>query len=292
MYRSSYLHDCRPRTAKFLSAALWLTLALGASAQLPQPKLHTVFPPGAKTGTSVDVAVTGAELDDIQLRFSHPGITAKALAKANDFAITVAANVPPGIYEAQVFGRFGLSNPRSFVVGTLPEVAEKAGNNTPATAQEIALDTVINGRTDSQAADYYKLNLKKGQRIIATCLAEELDSRASDALLLLSPDGLELERARKGGLLDHTAAADGTVILKVHDFVYRGGDQYFYRLTVTTGPHIDFIFPPAIEPGKAAKVTVFGRNLPGGTPSQVRVDGKLLDQLSVDITAPGDALVR
>jgi hypothetical protein len=292
MHRASLFHDCRPRTAIFFTAAVWLTLAIGARAQLPQPKLHTIFPPGAKTGTSVDVTVTGAELDDIQLRFTHPGITAKALAKANDFAVTVAADVPPGIYEAQVFGRFGLSNPRGFVVGTLPEVAEKSGNNTPATAQEIALDTVINGRTDSQAADHYKLNLKKGQRVIAICLAQELDSRASDALLLISPDGQELERARKGGLLDHTATADGPVILKVHDFVYRGGDQYFYRLTVTTGPHIDFVFPPAIEPGKASKVTVFGRNLPGGTPSKVRVEGKPLDQLTVDITAPGDALTR
>lgn len=282
----------RLRTAKFLTSVGWLLLAVGASAQLPQPKLHTVFPPGAKVGTSVDVTVTGVELDDIQLRFSHPGITAKALAKANNFAVTVAASVPPGIYEALVLGRFGLSNPRSFVVGTLPEVAEQAGNASPATAQEITLDTVINGRTDSQAADHYRVNLKKGQRVVATCETQSLDSRASDALLLLSPEGQELDRARKGGLLDHTAAADGPVILKVHDFVYRGGEQYFYRLTVTAGPHIDFAFPPVVEPGKASKITIFGRNLPGGTPSKIQVGGKPLDQLTVDITAPGDALAR
>ncbi len=292
MHRVSSLSGCRQVTAKLLSVAGLFAFALNASAQLPQPKLHTVFPPGAKIGSTVEVAVTGAELDDVQLRFTHPGITVKALAKANGFAVSVAADVPPGAYEARVFGRFGLSNPRIFTVGTLAEVAEKAGNNSPATAQEVALETVINGRTDSQAADHYKLNLKKGQRLIVDCAAADLDSRAADTLTLLSPDGAELERARQGGLIDHTAAADGAVILKLHDFVYRGGDQYFYRLTVTTGPHVDFVFPPAVEPGKAGKVTVFGRNLPGGTASKISVGGKLLDQLTVDITAPGDAVAR
>jgi len=42
MHRASYFHDCRPRTAKFLSAAVWLTLALGAS--------------GAQLGTALLVA--------------------------------------------------------------------------------------------------------------------------------------------------------------------------------------------------------------------------------------------
>ncbi|MEQ2008428.1 MAG: hypothetical protein ABMA26_16730 [Limisphaerales bacterium] len=275
-----------------VASSILLASALTASAQLPQPKLFSVFPPGAKTGSTVDVAVTGAELDEIQLRFTHPGITAKALAAANQFTITVASDVPPGAYEARVLGRFGLSNPRTFIVGTLAEVLEKSGNGSPETAPEVALESVINGRTDSQASDFYKFTVKKGQRILVTCAARELDSRAASALLLLSPDGRELERARQGGLLDHTAAADGILIVKVHDFVFRGGDQYFYRLTVTTGPQIDFVFPPAAEQGRTAKVTVFGRNLPGGSPSKFTMDGKVLDQLSVDLAAPGDPAAR
>ncbi len=275
-------------TARLLALTGLLALGLAARAQLPQPKLFTVFPPGAKAGSTVDVAATGAELDEIQLRFTHPGITAKALAAANSFSVTVASDVPPGAYEARVLGRFGLSNPRTFIVGALAEVMEKSGNNSPETAQEIALESVVNGHTDSQAADYYKFTVKKGQRVLADCASRELDSRASDSLLLLTPDGRELERARLGGLIDHTATTDGTLILKVNDFVYRGGPEYFYRLTVSTGPQIEFVFPPAVEPGKKSKVTVFGRNLPGGVPSQVSVNGKQLDQLVVEITPPSD----
>ena len=277
---------------RLVVASSALLAALTASAQLPQPKLFTVFPPGAKSGSTVDVAVTGAELDEIQLRFNHPGITSKALAAANSFSITVAAEVPPGAYEARVLGRFGLSNPRTFIVGTLAEVMEKSGNNSPETAQEVALENTVNGRTASQAADFYKFTVKKGQRILADCATRELDSRAADAMLLLSPDGRELERARSGGLIDHTAAADGTLVLKVYDFVYRGGDQYYYRLTLTTGPQIDFAFPSAVEPGKKSKVTLFGRNLPGGSPSTVSVNGKQLEQLTVEVTAPAESVAR
>lgn len=291
MHRAQLTELRRRLTHAAVSFAL-LAAACTAVAQLPQPKLHTVFPPGAKAGTSVDVTVTGAELDELQLRFNHPGITAKALAAANQFTVSIAGDVPPGAYEARVLGRFGLSNPRTFVIGTLAEVAEKSGNNSPDTAQDIALETTVNGRTDGQAADYYKITVKKGQRVLVDCAARELDSRAADALLLLTPDGRELERARSGGLLDHTATADGSLLVKVHDFVFRGGDQYFYRLTVTAGPHIDYVFPPAAEQGKAAKVTIFGRNLPGGSPSSVKVEGKTLDQLIVDLAAPGDPAAR
>jgi len=145
MHHASFIPPRHRLTVGTFLAAVLLASVMGAAAQLPQPKLFTVFPPGAKAGTTVDVALTGADLDDIQLHFTHPGITAKALAKPNQFAISVAANVPTGSYEARAFGRFGLSNPRTFMVGTLPEVNEKSDNKSLESAQEIKLDSVIMG---------------------------------------------------------------------------------------------------------------------------------------------------
>ena len=37
-------------------------------------------------------------------------------------------------------------------------------------------------------------------------------------------------------------------------------------MSITTAPWIDAVYPPLIEPGKSAKLTVYGRNLPGGEP--------------------------
>src|SRR5947207_86836 len=59
-----------------LAAGLFFT-ASGALAQLPGTQLTTVFPPGGKQGTSVDVKITGVDLDELErLFFSHPGLTA------------------------------------------------------------------------------------------------------------------------------------------------------------------------------------------------------------------------
>ena len=47
-------------------------------AQLPVTRLATVFPPGGQAGTTFEVALTGADLDDAsQLLFSHPNISGK-----------------------------------------------------------------------------------------------------------------------------------------------------------------------------------------------------------------------
>ena len=139
-------------------------------AQLPVARLLTVFPPGGKIGSQFEVSLTGADLDEAnQLHFSHTGITAKqkvgetnGLPEANKFLVTIATNVPPGVYEARVVGRFGISNPRSFVVSDLPETIAPTTNSSPANAATISLGTIINGHSEANAVDFYKFTAKKG----------------------------------------------------------------------------------------------------------------------------------
>ncbi|HXJ02896.1 MAG TPA: hypothetical protein VNH44_16875, partial [Micropepsaceae bacterium] len=109
-----------------------LMAATQLSAQLPAARLLTVFPPGAEAGSSIDVAISGVDLDDpTQLYFSHPGIKAKLKIaektrqpETNRFVVTISAEVPPGLYDARFVGRFGASNPRAFAVGDLNEICE------------------------------------------------------------------------------------------------------------------------------------------------------------------------
>jgi hypothetical protein len=266
-------------------------------AQLPIARLSTVFPPGGRIGSTFDVSLTGADLDDAsQLLFSHPNIISKpklieatGQSDPNKFTISVGADVPPGVYEARAAGRFGVSNPRAFVVGDLPEVISPTTNHTVAAASAVALGTVVNAHADASAVDYFQFGAGKGQRILIECVAQEIDSRMDAALLVCDITGKELERSRRGNLLDFTAPADGKYILKVHDFTYRGGDEYFYRLIVSTGPHLDYIFPPSGMAGVKSQFDLYGRNLPGGMPAaDLSVDGKPLEKLTVEIEIPND----
>jgi hypothetical protein len=283
--------------ARFVSSFL-LTVLVGQGtllAQLPVIRLLTVFPPGGKVGGQFEVGLTGADLDEAsQLHFSNTGITAKqkmaetnGLPEANKFLVTIATNVTPGVYEARVVGRFGISNPRSFVVGDLPETIAPTTNSSPASAAAISLDTIINGHSETNAVGFYKFTARKGQRIWIQCKAREIDSRMDAALILYDAGGKKLEHNRNGGLLDFAAPADGEYQLKVYDYLFRGGGEYFYRLAINTGPYIDFIFPPSGLAGTKGKYLLYGRNLPGGAPARdLAVDGKPLEQLEVEIELP------
>jgi hypothetical protein len=108
------------------------------------------------------VKVTGTDLDEPQgLLFSHPGLKAeyvesgvadvklkgkaKQNATAHTFRITATSDVLPGIYDVRVVGQWGISNPRAFAVGRLPEVEEREPNNDVAEAHRVPVDVTVNG---------------------------------------------------------------------------------------------------------------------------------------------------
>jgi hypothetical protein len=319
-----------PASARYLIAALLLTaLAAGrAPAQrppgpgLPQPRLLVVSPAGAQAGTAVEMTLTGNDLDDGQkLLFNHLGIKAEPFAEPQPskpskpakprqggqppvvtakFKVTVPAGVPVGTYDVRFVSKAGVSNPRAFVVGDLPEATEKEPNNDVDQAQKIELNSTVHGAiTAPTDVDYYAFAGKKGQRVVVSCLASSIDSKLHAAVELYDRAGALLAASHNyrdtDALLDCTLAGDGDYFVRVYSFAYlQGTDEHFYRLTVSTGPWIDAVFPPVVEPGKATPVTVYGRNLPGGQldPSAV-VDGRVLEKLTVTVTAPaGDAALQ
>jgi len=288
-------------------AVLTLAMAHSARAQLPVTQLFAVSPPGGKAGTTVDLTLSaGADLDGVhQLYFSHPGITAAqkmappgplpvaAEPLVGQFQVTIAADVPPGVYDVRAVGTFGMSNPRSFVVGEWNEVREQPGDNSQDKAMAVELNSTINGTADGSNSDWYKFAAKAGQRILIDCWAERIDSRMDGTLALYDAAGRQLLRSqddeRRDPFLDLAAAADGEYFLKVYDFVYGGGPEYFYRISIGTAPHIDYIVPPAGLPGTKGIYTIYGRNLPGGAAADgLTIDGRPLEKAAVEIELPAD----
>jgi hypothetical protein len=274
---------------KSLALLLITLVSLSHAADLPVARLDTISPPGGQIGQEVEVALTGADLDEASaLHFSAPGIT--ATPKDKHFLVKIAPNVPPGIYDLRVSGLFGISNPHAFVVGDLPQAVKSAANTTPATALDLPIDSTVTGTATAAAADYFKITAKKGQRLMIECDAAAIDSRLVPVLTILDPASQELDSNRREGFLDFTAPTDGTYLLKLHDLTFAGGADRPYRLTVTTAPHLDYTFPPCAKPGGKAKFTLFGRNLPGGTPANLQSeDGKPLEKLDVEIDVPATA---
>jgi hypothetical protein len=283
-------------------------LAAQASAQLPLARLHSVFPAGGKQGATIEVAVTGTDLDGAErLYFTHAGITSKQVIldpsefepqprpAEGKFSVSIAADVPPGTYEVRAAGKYGLSNPRFFLVDGRPELNETEPNSRLDQANEVAFGGIVNGlATGGADRDFFKFAAKKGQRLLIDCQARRIDSRLDPMLVLYDAQGNELASSHDGGhrdtLLDYTLAADGLYAIEVHDFIYAGGPDYYYRLTIDAGPHVDFVFPPAGLAGSNQVYQVYGRNLPGGTAAAgLTVDGRPLEVVSASIGLPSNA---
>ncbi len=298
-----------PLEAQIVNGNLW-----------PKPRLTLVAPTGGKVGSTFEVAFAGTELEEPQsLYFSHPGIKgvpiippppkvdpkakvdpkkpAPAPPPITKFSVTINKEVPPGYYDVRFVGKTGVSNPRVFVVGDLPEVTEKEPNNDVEQAQKVEIGTTINGTISAATdVDYSSFAGKKGQRVLISCLCATLDSRLHPEIDLINPSGRKLATSRPmpehDGIIVATLPEDGDYIIRLVHFTYtQGGAEYFYRLTISAGPRIEAVVPPMIEPGKTAQVTLYGFNLPGGKPDPASVLGnQVLDKAVVSVTAPAEPI--
>lgn len=278
-------------------------------AQLPGAELLTIDPPVAKIGETLTLSLNGRNLEDLDsLLFSIPGITAEPVMlpaseyrkfpvqDGTKFTVTVPTGLAPGAVEVRAAGHFGISTSRPLLLLPADQTLLKDAG-TPqhdlTTAPELPSGHLSWGRTDANQTDWWKLPVKKGQRFVIRCLAEAIDSRADATLVVVDGRGFELERVRdhlgRDPLIDFTAPSDGFYWIGVSDFLYRGGTEYPYVLSVSEGPWIEAVFPPAGQPGQVLEATLIGRNLEGGSPGEgLLLDGKPLETLPVRISIPAE----
>jgi hypothetical protein len=239
-----------------------------ARGELPSIRFDRIHPLGTAAGTSVEIEIAGRDTEDVNaLWFDQPGLKAELL-KPGRFKISAAAEVPEGTYDVRLVGRFGVSNPRLFAVGRdLSDVLEVEPNNSAAQAQIISLDTAVYGTSDGNGQDVFRFPARKGARITIDCQAQKLDSALDATLILSSAAGQILATGGdyhgRDPFIEFAAPEEGDYTLVVHDLSYRGG--FPYRLIVTNRPHVENVFPRAVQSGKSVELTALGRNLKTGT---------------------------
>jgi hypothetical protein len=278
----------------------------------PRPHLFLVMPMGGQAGTSFDVVVTGQNLATPEgLYFSIPGAKAEYIGPGSNpkvvgkqpkipgpqasfrFKVTLPEDAKPGIQDIRVVTKGGISNPRAFVVSDLKESVETEPNDDVPQANKVELNSTVNGVISAPTdVDYFQFSGKKGQRVVLSCLTSSIDSKLDAMIEVYSKDDRYLGSGRgyheRDALMDCTLPADGDYLVRVSSFTYtQGGPDYYYRLTISTAPWIDAVFPTTIEPGKEAEVTFYGRNLPGGKlDPAMTVAGRELETLTVTVKAP------
>jgi hypothetical protein len=221
------------------------------------------------------------------------------------YKITLPPDTPLGLHDIRIVTEHGVSNPRTFAVGDLNEVLEKEPNNEDSQAQRIEMNTTVNGSfANSTDVDYYVFAGKKGQRVLLNCQTSSIDGRANPEIEVYDSRDRRVANNRdydgSDALADLVLPADGDYRVRLIQFTHTFGQplslpnaipnglsDHFYRLTISTTPWIDAVFPPVVEPGKPTSVTVYGRNLPGGKPDpSALVDRAVLEKITMTVTPP------
>jgi len=214
-------------------------LAVAQKVLLPLPRLLSTMPMGGQAGTEVEVTITGEHVDDPEeLVFSHAGIRSVPLLDSigqplpNKYLVSIDADCPPGLHEARVMSRLGMSSARIFSVGSLKELLQTSPNTTIATAMQMPVDSVCNATMTARSVDHYAFDALQGKRYVVNCLARGIDSKLDAVLIVADDQGRDLVVERRGGMIDFVAPADGSFMIKVHELTFKGGPGFFYRLSL------------------------------------------------------------
>ncbi len=260
-------------------------------AQLPQARLDSLFPTGGRVGETIEVQLNGADLEGAdRLWFSHSGITARHV-DANRFQVAIAPETPIGQHDVRVIGTYGISNPRTFVVGELPVQVEVEPNDTPDQATVIAPNQVVYGRTEKATdIDVFAFEGKAGQRLLIDLEAYRIESRLDGWLRVFDPSGREIADSQDerdlDPFVDLTPPSDGRYRIQVQDVVYSGSTDHVYRLAIRDGPYLDAVDPRVVTPGQDVTLTLYGRNIGGTVEPSTTVNGHVLERKEVAFHVP------
>jgi hypothetical protein len=216
-----------------------------------------------------------------------------AISQRAHLQIALAPNAERGRRELRLRTPLGLSNPLVFFVGEFPEFREKELKVTAAdTVKEVSLPAVLNGQlipgsfgrfrsmTRQQQTylpgdvDRYKFKAYKGQQLVAAAGAREIIPYLPDAvpgwlqavLTLYDSSGNEVAYSddfsfHPDPVLYYEVPKDGDYVIEIRDALYRGREDFVYRITIGEFPFLKSIFPLGGRAGTQIKVQALGWNL-------------------------------
>ncbi len=190
--------------------------------------------------------------------------------------IKIPDQVKPDNYDLRVETSSGLSNPLMFQIGQLPERTEKEPNDRLTTPEKLTdLPVLINGQVLPSDIDYFQFHAVEGQTLVFKADARTLVPYLADAvpgwfqavLTLYDSKGQEVAYnddyfLNPDPVLIYNVPADGNYTLAIRDSIFRGREDFVYRLSIGELPFIERIFPFGGMENRETEVALYGVNLP------------------------------
>jgi hypothetical protein len=234
------------------------------------------------------LAAIRMRIGDSVRRNQNPG-----LSEIVTLSVAIDGGTEPGPRQIRLGTALGLSNALTFSIATVTEFLEKEEKTSKSDAElAITLPAIVNGRIipgDADRAqfplrqpgqyapgdsDRYRFAARKGQDLVCIVSARDLMPYLADAvpgwfqatLALYDASGREVAyaddyRYQPDPVLHVTIPADGDYVLEIKDALYRGREDFVYRIAIGGFPYITSIFPLGGPAGSKTAVQVSGWNL-------------------------------
>lgn len=279
-----------------LPALVLLASSLQAFAQ--RGNIGFIYPAGGQKGSTLEVTVGGQNISKAKdIIISGEGVRGELipshqqpkgrkknrnigeednlqLADQVKFRITVSKDAAIGLRDVRLVLPNGMTNRLYFEVGELPDVLEDAKSALSGEAE--TLPVTFNGQVARSDVDRFRFKARSGQQLVIRVKGREFVPYMADAVpgwfqpiaRLYGPDGKEVSFCD-----DYTFHVDPVIVFKVpetgcyeieiNDALYRGREDFVYRIDVGELPFITGITPIGGTVGRKLQVQVRGYNLKG-----------------------------
>ena len=266
-----------------------------------------LFPAGGQVGTTVEIEAGGLNINRAtKVLFSHPGIKGKLepveestserrkrrrlndqsspqLADRIKIIITIAPDVPCGLYDLRLQGPKGVSNQLPFEVASYPNFIENKKSSRQKPNKVESLPSVLCGYVTPGGIDYFQFSGMKGDTIVASVKARQLVPYIADAvpgwfqpvIKIVDARGKEIAYSddyhhNVDPVIITTLPKDGKYTLMIHDAIFRGRQDFNYRIQLGKIPFVTGRYPAYGVVGKKVKQHIEGVNL-GTSKATVKV---------------------
>ncbi len=233
-----------------------------------------------------------ADIDKRTLEFVQTPACA-SIASLVIVDVTVAPDAEPGERELRLVTRRGVSNPLPFYVGQVPETSKKPmvtatqqvlGKESQALRRRlpgededrITVPCTVNGQIASGEVHRYQFQGRRGQRLVISTLGRQLVPFIADAvpgwfqpvLALYDANGKEVAydddyQFKPDPTILYEVPKDGEYAFTIRDSLYRGREDFVYRITIGELPFVTSVFPLGGPVGAPARPKLKGWNLQG-----------------------------
>ena len=266
------------RKALLLSVLILLTAGGALFAQ--KGNIGFIYPAGTQRGTTVEITVGGQGLGKATgILFSGEGLSGELipapkgqkpgrkktrnigeednlqLSDVVRFRVTVAPTAELGMHDVRLVLPGGTTNRLYFEVGQLPDVLEEgkaALSGTSAT-----LPVTFNGQILRADTDRFRFRAKKGQRLVLAAkgrvfvpyMADAVPGWFQPVMHLYDASGREVAYSddytfHVDPVIFYEVPKTGDYEVEIYDGLYRGREDFVYRIDVGELPFVTSVYPP------------------------------------------------